>query len=152
MRHYRVSAGLSQEALAERAGLSVRGISDLERGARTFPRLETVRMLADALELDERDRAVLLGAARPELTVDDPDPVKPSKPERTVTHVGVVFGTTPDVAHPLDRLGRQCGCQLAVEFERERRITGRDGQLVEQCPRVRRRVGDAIARRLQVSQ
>src|SRR5215211_2703822 len=59
LRHYRVSAGLSQEGLAERAGLSVRGISDLERGARTYPRLETVRMLADALELNERNRAAL---------------------------------------------------------------------------------------------
>lgn len=65
--------------------MSVRGISDLERGARTFPRLETVRMLADALQLDDRDRAVLLGAARPELaTADEPAPVKSAKPERTV--------------------------------------------------------------------
>ena len=31
---YRMAAGLSQEDLAERAGLSRRGISDLERGAR----------------------------------------------------------------------------------------------------------------------
>lgn len=78
LRHYRVSAGLSQEALAERAGLSVRGISDLERGARTFPRLETVRMLAEALELDESDRATLLAAARPELE-DDASPAAPAR-------------------------------------------------------------------------
>jgi predicted ATPase/DNA-binding XRE family transcriptional regulator len=83
LRHYRVSAGLSQEALAERAGLSVRGISDLERGARTFPRLETVRMLADALALDDRDRAILLGAARPELeSAETPAPA--IKPDRTI--------------------------------------------------------------------
>ena len=37
-----------------------------------------------------------------------------AKPERTVTHVGVVFGTTPDVVNPLDRFGRQRGRQLAV--------------------------------------
>jgi transcriptional regulator with XRE-family HTH domain len=49
LRRVRSGAALSQEALAERAGLSKRGISDLERGARLAPRLETVRLLADAL-------------------------------------------------------------------------------------------------------
>jgi transcriptional regulator with XRE-family HTH domain len=34
-RRHRTVAGLSQEALAERAGLSRRGIADLERGARS---------------------------------------------------------------------------------------------------------------------
>ena len=34
LRRFRVAASLSQEALAERAGLSARGISDLERAAR----------------------------------------------------------------------------------------------------------------------
>jgi transcriptional regulator with XRE-family HTH domain len=41
LRRYRVLAGLSQEALAERAGLSRRGIADLERGARRFPYPDT---------------------------------------------------------------------------------------------------------------
>ena len=63
----RSSAALSQEALAERAGLSKRGISDLERGARLAPRLETVRLLAEALALADADRAALLAAARPAL-------------------------------------------------------------------------------------
>ena len=35
LRRYRTAAGLTQEELAERAGLSTRGISDLERGARS---------------------------------------------------------------------------------------------------------------------
>ena len=51
LRRLRTAAALSQEELAERAGLSRHGISDLERGARHAPRLETVRMLADALAL-----------------------------------------------------------------------------------------------------
>ena len=66
LRTFRVAAGLTQEALAERAYLSVRGISDLERGLKTRPRFETVRMLADALELDPTERAALFNAARPE--------------------------------------------------------------------------------------
>jgi predicted ATPase/DNA-binding XRE family transcriptional regulator len=65
LRQLRSAASLSQEALAERSGLSVRGISDLERGLRYAPRLETVRLLADALALTGEDRAALLAAARP---------------------------------------------------------------------------------------
>jgi predicted ATPase/transcriptional regulator with XRE-family HTH domain len=65
LRTLRMAAGLTQEALAERAGLSVRGISDLERDLKTRPRFETVRMLADALELDQSARAALISAARP---------------------------------------------------------------------------------------
>jgi transcriptional regulator with XRE-family HTH domain len=53
LRRLRSAAALSQEALAERAGLSRSGISDLERGARQVPRLETVRTLADALALSD---------------------------------------------------------------------------------------------------
>jgi predicted ATPase/DNA-binding XRE family transcriptional regulator len=64
MRELRIAAGLTQEDLAERTGLSVRGISDLERGARSHPRFETVRMLADALDLAPTKRADLIAAAR----------------------------------------------------------------------------------------
>ncbi len=65
LRDLRIAAGLSQEGLAERSGLSVRGISDLERAARRVPRLETVRMLMDGLALEDDQRTALLQAARP---------------------------------------------------------------------------------------
>ncbi len=65
LRRLRTSAALSQEALAERAGLSARAVGDLERGIHHAPRLETVRLLADALNLDAQDRSALLAAARP---------------------------------------------------------------------------------------
>lgn len=38
LKHYRQAAGLSQEALAARAQLSARAISDLERGINRTPR------------------------------------------------------------------------------------------------------------------
>jgi transcriptional regulator with XRE-family HTH domain len=60
LRRVREAAGLTQEDLAARAGLSAKGISDLERGARRRPRPHTVRALADALELSEDERASLL--------------------------------------------------------------------------------------------
>ncbi len=61
---YRVAAGLSQEQLAQRAGVSRRGIADLERGARHVPHPSTVRQLADALALMDGDRSGLFTAAR----------------------------------------------------------------------------------------
>ena len=50
LRRHRLSAGLSQEQLAERAGLSRRGIADLERGARRSPYPDTIERLAVALD------------------------------------------------------------------------------------------------------
>src|SRR6266567_3561500 len=58
LRHYRLAAGLTQEELADQAGLSVRGLSDLERGARRAPRRETVQLLALALHLSAAERAI----------------------------------------------------------------------------------------------
>lgn len=74
LRRYRLAAGLSQEALAARSGLSARGISDLERGERRFPHLETVRKLAQALELDESVRAELILASRPPVAASSSGP------------------------------------------------------------------------------
>ncbi|GAC1633155.1 MAG: BTAD domain-containing putative transcriptional regulator [Chloroflexota bacterium] len=53
LKQYRARAGLTQEALAERAGLSVRAISDLERGVKQHPYPHTVQRLVQALELDK---------------------------------------------------------------------------------------------------
>jgi len=65
LRRYRVAAGLSQEQLAEQAGLSRRGIADLERGVRRAPYPETIARLTRALKLGEAERAELTSAARP---------------------------------------------------------------------------------------
>src|SRR5262245_35390845 len=64
LRQYRTAAGLSQEELAQRAGLSAHGISDLERGARKNPYPATVRLLADALGVTDAERAQLRRAAQ----------------------------------------------------------------------------------------
>lgn len=57
LKRYRIAAGLTQEALAERAALSTRGISDLERGVNRTARPVTVSLLARALRLGPEERA-----------------------------------------------------------------------------------------------
>ena len=59
-------AGLTQEELAERAGLSVDAIGLLERGARRRPQRHTLDRLVSALALAPDERALLESAARPE--------------------------------------------------------------------------------------
>lgn len=67
LRTWRQRAGLSQEALAEAAGVGVRTIRGLETGERSDPRVGTVRLVADALDLAGNERAELFAAAgRPE--------------------------------------------------------------------------------------
>jgi transcriptional regulator with XRE-family HTH domain len=62
LRRHREAAGLSQEELAERAALTAKAISALERGERQRPYPQTVRALADALNLSDPDRAALIAS------------------------------------------------------------------------------------------
>jgi predicted ATPase/DNA-binding XRE family transcriptional regulator len=60
----REAAGYTQEELATIAGLSVHGVSALERGERRRPHVETVRALSAALDLTGDVRDALLESAR----------------------------------------------------------------------------------------
>jgi predicted ATPase/DNA-binding XRE family transcriptional regulator len=64
LRRYRIEAGLTQEELAAQAGLSVRAVSDVERGVSRAPYPETVRRMATALDLDADVHATLDRARR----------------------------------------------------------------------------------------
>jgi tetratricopeptide (TPR) repeat protein/transcriptional regulator with XRE-family HTH domain len=64
LRGLRREAGLTQEELAEAAGVSVRGVAYLERGVVSSPQRETVRLLADALGLAGPARAGFEASAR----------------------------------------------------------------------------------------
>ncbi|MDQ2651920.1 MAG: helix-turn-helix domain-containing protein, partial [Chloroflexota bacterium] len=63
LKYLRQRARLTQRQLAERAGVSERGVSDLERGAIRRPYGETANLLADALELAGDQRTQFLRAA-----------------------------------------------------------------------------------------
>src|SRR5207247_9901763 len=70
LRRYGGAAGLAQEALAEGAAMSARGISALERAARKHPYPATVRRLAEALGLSDADRRGLEAAVASSARLD----------------------------------------------------------------------------------
>ena len=74
LRHLRLRAGLTQTELGERAGLSHRTISDLERGTRRKTYSSTVKLLAKALELSSEE------ASRLDASVDRSRGTTPSTP------------------------------------------------------------------------
>src|SRR5947209_991538 len=64
LRQLRTEARLTQEELAERAGLSPRSVSDLERGINRTARKDSALMLASALKLTGPVQEAFVAAAR----------------------------------------------------------------------------------------
>jgi hypothetical protein len=78
LKRLRLAAALTQEELAERARLSVRGLSDLERGARTHPYKHTVQQLIRALDLKGEEAGSSSHELRSEETEIVRGPCRPS--------------------------------------------------------------------------
>lgn len=106
LRALREGAGLSQEELAERAGLSPHAISALERGTRTRPYPHTLRSLATALDLTDEQRAVLVAAvparSSRQATAAAAAPVRPRDLPVPATPL---VGRDDDVSRVADLLG-----------------------------------------------
>jgi transcriptional regulator with XRE-family HTH domain len=64
LQRLRVRAGMTQDELAEAAGVSPRTVSDLERGINRTARKDTAGLLADAMALTGQEREQFLAAAR----------------------------------------------------------------------------------------
>jgi predicted ATPase/class 3 adenylate cyclase len=129
LRRHRLAAGLTQEELAERAGLSRRGIADLERGVRQSPRKETAALLAEALGLAGEDRTVFAAAARRTTRRAEPaasaaSPLSavpdgatssaPALPSGTVTFL---FTDIEGSTHLLQQLGSERYAALCAEHQ-----------------------------------
>lgn len=108
LREYRLSRGLSQESLAERAAMSVNGISALERGANQAPQRRTLELLVGALELNADEMRRLEEAA-----------TRPSRPRRS----GAPRGAADDLPHPFTAFfGRAQEVAAVAGFVLERRL------------------------------
>lgn len=77
LRKLRNSSGMSQQALADRSGLSVRSISNMESGKTRCPYPDSVARIADALGLHAATRAQLI-AVIGQRAGQDPEPVPAS--------------------------------------------------------------------------
>ena len=114
LRRFRRRAGLTQEGLAERAGLSANAISALERGERRRPYPHTVQALAAALGLDVDDHALLATTARsaPAAAREDDRPSVPAPalpvPRQLPAAVADFVGRQADLAR-LDALVTTAG-------------------------------------------
>jgi transcriptional regulator with XRE-family HTH domain len=93
LKRLRAAADLTQEELAERAGVSTRLISDLERGVVQRPRRDTVQMLADGLRLAGAERGTFVALARRRQgasSTPEPAPASPAPPELPLPPAGFV--------------------------------------------------------------
>src|ERR1700733_10784790 len=86
LRAIRLDRGLTLEQLAESSGVSVRGVSDIERGVRDRPRRSTIDALSDALQLDAGTRREL--AREQARRVRSEAPAESVQPHRVRDFVG----------------------------------------------------------------
>src|SRR5579859_6960758 len=101
LRQYRLSAGLTQERLAERAGISVRGIADLERGARQFLYADTIARLVGALELSPAQAAALKAVGRRPTGQSrqlSTEPTPPRRQHNLPAHLPTLIGRDEELA------------------------------------------------------
>lgn len=110
LRRYRIAAALSQETLAEKAGLSANAIGALERGTRKRPYPDTLRRLSDALGLGEDQRALLIGTSS-----------RASAPSE-VAPIGISSTQLPGVLTPLIGREREAAVALHLLAQPEMRL------------------------------
>src|SRR5690554_6749024 len=119
LRRARSAAGLTQEDLAEAAGVSARAISNLERGINRVPHKYTRELLADALALTEEERAQWASACqirtrRPADSAASASRMDPENLTRSPPIPGTrLFGRESDTERVVERL-RSPGVRLVT--------------------------------------
>ncbi len=118
LRRLRAEAQLTQEELAEAAGLSPRSVSDLERGIHRRAHKDTAVLLADALRLGGPARELFLSAARGRAPAGDV--------------LATVYGRPPGALAAARALPNNLPVQLATFIGRDRELS-EVRTLVESC-------------------
>jgi tetratricopeptide (TPR) repeat protein/transcriptional regulator with XRE-family HTH domain len=114
LRQLRLDSGLTLEALAERASVAVRTISDLELGKARSPRESTVAGLAWALRLEEPARARFIAVARGRPVPDGLPATSGTSPPQTLPRdIGSFTGRDWELAE-LTEAAASAGSEVAV--------------------------------------
>ncbi len=109
LRQHRSQRGLTQEALAERAGISLASVSLLERGLIRSPQKGTLHLLVHALDLSPEERAAFIAtasAARAGRSAEGSQPGAPHLARNFPTPLTTIIGRERDeatIAHLLAR-------------------------------------------------
>ncbi|MEU4240782.1 tetratricopeptide repeat protein [Actinoplanes sp. NPDC026619] len=105
VRAHRRRLGMTQEELAERAGVSVRSVGKWEASKVAAPRMSTMRLLADAFRLEGADRDRFLASAAEPATGAQITPAQlPSDPsgftgrDRELTRLDALLDGPPEEA------------------------------------------------------
>lgn len=113
LQQLRTARGLTQEELAERSSVSIRTISDIERGISRYPHRDTLRLLSAALDLTD-DEAALLRPGR----------YSHAAHPATEPTSGELAGGSPAAAAPLiGRANELKALQAALADDHDRLIT-----------------------------
>jgi len=129
LRQQRVAAGLTQEDLAERSGVSVRAIADLERGRTRKPYPSSVRALARALGLPDTAGAELVARYRAE-RVGQADAAPGAAPGAAKPTVTVPRQLPTRVPHFAGRAGELALLDAVLEAAASDRATGATGVVI----------------------
>jgi transcriptional regulator with XRE-family HTH domain len=122
LRAFRNRACLSQEQLAARSELSERTVRNLEAGRVRSPRTDTMRLLADALELTEPERESWFAAGRaangywaePALPGASGPAQLPSDAQRPLSACGCDMGSEPRGRSFTMEFGGEAACEFAA--------------------------------------
>ena len=114
LRQLRLDSGLTLEALAERASVAVRTISDLELGKARAPRESTVAGLARGLRLQEPARARFMAIARGRPVLDGLPATTGTSPPQTLPRDTVSFTGRDWELTELTEAAAGAGSQVAV--------------------------------------
>jgi tetratricopeptide (TPR) repeat protein/DNA-binding XRE family transcriptional regulator len=129
LRALRLAAGISQQELAERSGMSVRAISNLERGRTRWPYRHSLKRIADSLGLTGAQREAFIAVGcRPVAVADTPGDDPPAASVSAAPTGADVVGRAQHDSNPPPPMRPVVPCHLPAPVPG---FVGRDDTLAE---------------------
>jgi transcriptional regulator with XRE-family HTH domain len=146
LRYYRLRAGLTQEELADRTGLSVRGVANIECGRVRRPHASSLHKLAEVLGLSAEEQTVFVrrqvrhrNLAGRWLWVEVTNAVDASDPAMVNTDMILIDRPADDRTSVSNELLRHLAEALPfgiAQIDSDRRIVFSNGKLDDVCGQI----------------